>query len=228
MGAPGLEECERWVRGIAGCFEYCYIVNDKKDGNQGRIIYIKSKSPTIPSALNIPLDEITNTEDVYLFIASKEVDVGSSDIESLHELLTNDKKLLVAGYRFQVNGGGDERLSEELDGYYKERGIAYVIPWNTCAMWNYSLFRKLVGTFDSRCDNKNPPKGMEEGLAIAKALQTDPAIRYRLLEKRLNWHVETAKVKGHRTKLTGKNSSLSEFLSRDGYLEKELRDAGIR
>jgi len=141
-----LDACVAWVKSIQDSFQKCYILNDFKTSVEGKIIFKKTRNPVQPSSLNVALRELPHQEKFFFLIASREVQLTADYISKLQKILLDDPTLLVAGCTFRVVVEGDGELSTQLDNelqtYYKQQGVAYVVPWNTCAMWNYELFKK--------------------------------------------------------------------------------------
>lgn len=223
-----------------------YVISNKSNHKIKNVSVkvIEHDDPTSPISINAVLEKIQTADKTEAFlICSKEVNLKTDDIKALQERLQSNDKLLVVGYRFEIP---DEHLNEELHDYY-ENGllIAYKVPWNTCALWSYGLFNKYVGKFDEiTAKNSFEPvhvcidsvvrhtdhRGMEDGLAIAKAVfearKEGQKIEFGLVEeKKLKWEINTTepeKVLEHRKKLARKDSVMRGFMKYRGYPEKDL------
>lgn len=154
----------------------------------------------------------------------------------------NEKTLLVAGYKFEIKN--DNQLENELEAYYHNKNlIAYQVPWNTCAIWNYKLFKKYVGKFDE-ITNTNPynkvnvcidgvckqtdHKGMEDGLALAKAVsKKGEKIYYKLLDKTIPWEINLARKYEHREKLARKDIVMRNFMGVRDYSVEDLKNSNL-
>jgi len=205
---------------------------------------IKDDDPASPTSLNTALKKIEEDKvepDAFL-VCSKEVKLKKNDIKKLKRVMEkNLNTLFVVGYKFRIT---DKQLNKELKDYYNNKNlIAYRVPWNTCAIWNYKLFKKYVIKFDE-ITNKNPfdpvrvcidnvcsqtdHRGMEDGLAIAKAAsEKQEKIYFKLLKKRLPWKIKSGhnERRRHREKLARKDTVLRNFMEVRGYLAKGLEDA---
>lgn len=232
-----------------------YIISKFKDENYKPskkdipIIVVKDNNPTGPISINTVLSKLSKIKDTEkipwaFLVASKEVSLKKIDIENLITELKDNPNLLVAGYRFKIK---DKRLNNELQGYYHNNNlIAYRVPWNTCAIWKYELFKKHVIKFDE-ITSRNPfnpvcvcidsvysqteHKGMEDGLAIAQAVsKRNQNIQFKLLDKTLNWEVNgnNNKIKKHREKLARKNPVLQNFMAIRNYSVRDLENAEIK
>jgi len=248
---------------LAGTVKACvmYIVSNFEDknyklvNNSTPIIVIEDNNPISPISINKVLNEIANNKktkkepDVFL-VCSKEVDLKECHIRKLIKEIQRDK-LLVVGYRFRITditGTTDKKLDKELQDYYNNKDlIAFRVPWNTCAVWNYGLFDDYVTEFDE-ITSKNPfnpvcvcidnvctqteHKGMEDGLAIAKASsrKEKQKIYFKLLDDRLSWRVNSDYDKrlNHRRKLARKDTVLRNFMAVKNYSEKDLKNAEIK
>lgn len=232
-----LEECPREVE-----------LDDKPDGKRNvNVQIVKDQYPTSPISINAVLNKLKVERkklDAFL-VCSKEIKVSAKNIEDLIKKIEEDKKLLVVGYKFQLK---DEKLDNELKAYYGNRNlIAYQVPWNTCAIWNYQLFDKYVYKFDEitkenpfpqlsvsidGITNKTEYRGMEDGLAIAKATSPNKIIkiRFKLLdEPLLLWEIDDndSKVKQHRIKLARKETVMRSFMSVRDYSMGDLKNAKL-
>ncbi len=218
--------------------EDSYVVSEglpkgNKIGGKG-VKFVKDKDPISPVAINAVLKKLEKKPDA-LLICSKEVNLKKNDIGELENTLGS---LLVVGYKFQVR-------DKELKKYYDNKSlIAYRIPWNTCAIWNYPLFEKCVEKFDEiTYKNPFPPlrvcidnkyeetkyRGMEDGLAIAKAASYFKGQKklFKLLDKQLDWKVTGDKLK-HRKKLARKDRVLRNFMAVRDYSVKDLESSEMK
>lgn len=200
---------------------------------------VKDEEPTSPVSINSVLNLIKKEkkEPGAFLICSKEVALKRKDIKELNKIVNkNISNLLVVGYKFEI--ANNDRLKKELEEYYAKDLIAYQVPWNTCAIWNYGLFDKFVHEFDA-ITNKKPfnkicvyidnicsetdQKGMEDGLAIAKAIsQKKEGIYCKLLNKKLPWRIDLLKKRDHQEKLARKEIVMERFIKEKGYSLKDL------
>lgn len=216
-----------------------FIRDDKK------IKFIKSDNPTSSVSMNLAFDHIRQCDgfdpDVF-FIWSKEVDFESSDVDRLAKEIQNNKNLLVVGYKLKHT---ENYANNELSGYYANKNlIAYRVPWNTCAMWNYELFSKYVGKFDEITLGNYPfqnipvivngkirdteHKGMEDGLAIAQAASIFKDIKFKIIEEtKLNWNIRDEKPEEHFKKLARKETVMRNFMAMRNYSIQDLERAEI-
>jgi len=223
-------------------------LDDKSDGKRNvNVQIVKDQNPTGPISINVALDKLKSEGkelDAFL-VCSREIKVSSKDIEDLIKKIKEDKDhLLVAGYKFQLE---DEELDNELQAYYRNGNlIAYQVPWNTCAIWNYQLFNEYVSKFDE-ITNENPfpqlsvsidgvcipteYQGMEDGLAIAKAAsckEKGAEIKFALLKDNpLVWEINSddSEIKRHRVKLARKETVMRSFMSVRDYSMRDLKNA---
>lgn len=231
---------------FASGIKHIYIVSnfDKKVHKIDSIgiQIVKDKNPTSPVSINTVLEKIKNNKeslDAFL-VSSKEIGLNRADIKKLIKEIEKDKNLLVAGFKFTIT---DKNLNKELQEYYSNKDlIAYQVPWNTCAIWNYKLFDQYIGKFDEITD-KNPfpsilvcidnictqtdHKGMEDGLAIAKALsiKEKSALHFKLLnENPLPWKIDSNYDKRlkHKKKLARKDRVMRNFIELRGYKIENL------
>ena len=215
-----------------------------------------NQEPIGPTAFNSVIDELNyekddKKEDYYLLTYSKEVKLLNTNIDEMIKKIKTNKNLLVVGYKFEIvdeKGRTDKKLNNELQAYYYNKNLlAYKVPWNTCAIWNYELFNKYVVKFDE-ITAKNPfnpigvsidgicsqtdHQGMEDGLAIAEAVtQSNKKLGFKLLKRPLlNWKVNSGnnEVKRHREKLARKDTVLRNFMAVRNYSVKDLETAEIK
>jgi hypothetical protein len=209
------------------------------------ITVVKDKMPISPISMNTALRLIEREKHYdYFFVCSKEIAIKAQYIKTLIKEIQNNKQLLVIGYKFTIE---DKKLNKELQNYYNDKDfIAYQVPWNTCAMWNYNLFDKYIKEFDkitlgvptktlrvcidNVCHDTHF-KGMEDGLAIAKAAsQSDkPKVYFKLLDDYLPWKINNDynKKLDHRKKLARKDIVMRGFMKEYDFKENDLKDAKI-
>lgn len=234
--------------------EKIYIICDSEEDsfNIGNIKcnVLFNREPIGPTAFNSVIDELNKEKEdtkknYHLLTYSKEVGLKQTDIKMLITEINSNSDLLVVGYKFEIT---DEKLNNELEGYYHNKNlIAYRIPWNTCAIWNFNLFNKYVSKFDeiTAINPFNPievsidgicsqtdHRGMEDGLAIAEAVsKSNKKIKYKLLKRPLlNWEVNSSdgEIKRHGQKLARKETVLRNFMAVRNYSVKDLENAEIK
>lgn len=218
-----------------------YIISDElnKIDYDKKVKFIKVNNPTSSISMNSAI-AIFSKNISFFIVASREV--KEIKVEELVLAMKHDNQCLVTGYKFHLK---NKKLNHELQIYYKnEDFIAYQVPWNTCAIWNYELFKNYVKKFDKLTD-ENPfdqicvcidkicrptdHKGMEDGLAIAKAAsQENSHITFRLLDHdTLLWDIKNDynSVKKHREKLARKDTVLRDFMAVRDYSVENLMKA---
>ncbi len=206
------------------------VSSDSLQNNDLRIEFFLSDDPISPVSMNMVIETIRKDNFDAFIIASKEIEINKQRIKKLINYIENDKDLLVVGYSFKIR---DTQLDQELQSYYRNKElVAFQVPWNTCAIWNYKLFIQHVGEFDPITDKNNfsplkvsvgeniieaDHRGMEDGLAIAKALsKISSSIKFKLIKKgSLYWRVNNTDK--HRQKLARKNKVMSNFMEHRGY-----------
>lgn len=249
-----LQDLIRAVQTYAEVFSTIYIVSNFEDKiikpvkNSIPIIVVKDKDddPTSPISLNTVLERIRKKNqklDGFL-ICSQEVELTKDHMKALiSQLEKYQKRLLVVGYRFKIN---NDFLDNELQNYYTNKNlIAYKVPWNTCALWNYELFDRYVIKFDEITNRNffNPVcvsidgvcsqtkhRGMEDGLAIAQAVSQERGLKYKLI-KRINlplWKVKSDKKQDHKEKLARKDTVLRNFMAVRNYSVRNLEAAEMK
>lgn len=236
--AAGYEACKtallRLDCSYIGCF--CIIsdvlsLSPESTVHGKKLINIYDDNPTSPVGINRALAYIRTS--TYFFTFSKEVELEQKHVETLVKEL-RFPNMLVVGYRFTIPTS--KELDQELQAYYaNEDLLAYRVPWNTCALWNSRLFIDNIGEFDNIADGDEPlkiggyttkRKGMEDGLAIAKAVSSNPTLKYELLSTDPRpWNVDPSKERSHREKLARKDVVLRGFMSERGYSPERLVDA---
>ena len=210
-------------------------VNVKHKINGIDVCLIHDDNPTAPTSINTALLEIRKKEFDAFLVASKEVVLKKENIERLIKGL-QPSKMLVIGYKFTHKDAG---LNNELSSYYcNEKLVAYRVPWNTCAIWRYKNFITYVKKFDEITSRNSfdeigvtldgygyntSHKGMEDGLAIAKARSKNNKLDYLLIDKKLEWAVNNKL--DHRKKLARKDVVMRNFMALRNYSVKDLRSA---
>ncbi len=220
---------------------------EKLSINRDKIKSIVSDEPTSPTSINLAISELKNDID-YFIVASKEVGVTEKKLDNLITEIENSKKykLLVTGYKFKIvdkNGKLDKKLNNELQDYYKNDDlIAYKVPWNTCAIWNRKLFKKVEKFDEITAKNPfpdvyvcidnvcslTPHQGMEDGLAIAEAVNKNKNLKFKLLDDYLSWEVNVGKEENHREKLARKETVLRNFMRVRNYYVDDLKAAEMQ
>ncbi len=239
---------------------YFICDSDNNISNIGNIAckVLLHQYPTGPTAFNSVIYELNKEkkEDksnfFHLLTYSKEVKLQYAEIDNMIKALENDKdKLIVVGYKLRDNVLSDRELRLYSNGSCQnnDEGIAYKVPWNTCALWN-KKFVYGVGTkklrFDEICEkNKNQLgelkikvnndllltdyEGMEDGLAIAELVTNNNGLKYKLIENELSWFIEGdgEDVIKQKKKMARKNIVLSTFMNIKGYSIEKLMRAAI-
>jgi len=255
----GLSDCITALEGMKdyACIECFYVICNKdkeecKVGNKAVHILPDSK-PTRPTAFNTVLQALReNSKDsqAHLFTFSKEVMAEEKHIKAMLAKLTGTT--LVVGYKLHDNVLSDKEYQIYSNMSQGESGIAYLVPWNTCAIWNSECI--LAGSssglwFDEICESDSNQlgvlkikidgqeketdyKGMEDGLAIAHLLSTDKFKdwKYKLIEgKPPKWIIpdDLGNGAGQRIKMARKNIVLSTFMNIRGYSIERLRQARL-
>lgn len=212
-----------------------FVISNLKDNKlkigKARLMIIHHEDPTSSTSLNNIFKKLKNTD--YFLISSKEVDLRRKNIKELIKEIKSNKKLLVVGYKFIIT---NKKLNKVLQRQYTKNLISFRVPWNTCAIWNNKKF-KSVGKFDL-ITNKKPfkeipigrfeaveLKGMEDGLAIAKATSKED-IFYKLLDKNLTWKIDLDDKQ--EKKLLRKEDSLRYFMEKRGYKIEKLEKAELK
>jgi len=175
------------------------------------VAVIFDNDPIRPCAFNKVIERLNDDKETqhHLLTFSKEVELKNENIERMAELI--DDKTIVVGYCFKDNILDDQeaKLYSIKDLQYSKAGIAYQVPWNTCALWNKKF---IYGTkeeklqFDEICENNQfgefsvkvdgtftntKYKGMEDGLAIAELLANNSTqdFKYKLIKEELRWNI---------------------------------------
>lgn len=170
-------------------------------------------------------------------------------VQEIHK--NRQSKLIAVGFKFQDDVTGHKEYDEYANNTNGNTGIAYKVPWNTCALWNKKFVygegvRKLK--FDEICENnqlgylnvkvhntlmQTEYKGMEDGFAIAELISNNKdevKYTYKLFDKYLFWRLpkKNERVLKHKIKLARKNIVLSTFVNIKGYSIDKLREAAIK
>jgi hypothetical protein len=244
------EECKKKLKekfGDIKLIEKIYIVCDKEKetfilgGVNGEVIY--DKKPTRPTVFNKILDKLIGTKR-HLLTYSKEVDLRKENIENMIKEVENNKNLIVTGYRLR-----DNVLNNEEQSMY-EKGIAYQVPWNTCALWNkrfvYGKGNEKLH-FDEICENDKNHfgelrvkvngvqmitnyEGMEDGLAIAELVSKNKDLKYKLLgDNELHWEIDNNEERRlkQKIKMARKSIVLTSFINERGYSIDKLGGASL-
>jgi hypothetical protein len=242
---------------IAKIFVLCDLnkENFKIEGVPVEIIF--DKNPIKACAFNSVLSRLCteNAARYHLLTFSKEVNLKNENIERMINEINQDcENIIVAGYRLK-----DDVLKKEEANIYaggdlqgEDVGIAYKIPWNTCALWNkkfvYGSGKERL-QFDKICESENNQfeglyvkvmgsfqvktqyEGMEDGLAIAKLVNDNPTLnlKCKLIKEPLDWIIEEndARRLNHRLKMARKNIVLSTFINIKGYSMERFKKAII-
>ena len=246
-----IESFKKWLLKVSlEEIKKIFIISDKESEAKlkklanldKRIKFIEDENPTSPISMNMAIrnEEFIKGDPEGFIIVSKEVALGKNDIKKLISELRKNNNILCVGYKFKIKKGNKEinKVKKDLKSFYSKKSLAYRVPWNTCIIWNYSLFKKYVVRFDEIC-NKNPfgklnvcvdnvvketeYKGMEDGLAIAKAFSSREAkIKFKLLDKKLKWDLKVKDISKQRIKLARKNEVLLNFMALRNYSVDDL------
>ncbi len=214
--------------------------------NKNKILFRPHDEPTSPTAMNLIIrkDFLKETPQFFI-IASKEiVDIKNTNIHTLVTEIESNSSLLAVGYKFKIFNG--IKLDTELGEKYKNKDlVAYYVPWNTCAIWDYKWFKAYVVKFDEITDtnpfcpvcvtidgecSQTPHRGMEDGLAIAKAVSKEHSLKYKLIGINHDtplWRVNPNKILEHRQKLARKDIVLRNFMAIRGYSVEDLENSNI-
>lgn len=216
-------------------------LKDKQVINDIEVTFLfLGKQVSKPSGvLNAGISEVRKGGFDAFFIISKEVKILPKHYTNMVERFNGEEdKLLAVGYRLQETLAGAPRGAGQPS---PQEGIAFVVPWNTCILWNALLFNKVVGGFDAICnggmgsfvlENFNPPLvtefcGMEDGLALAKVASEQSRGYYAVLfNESVRWLIpnEPMRISDHRKKLARKSIVLRAFINARGYSEEKLRN----
>ncbi len=225
---------------------------NKKEDSKIKVIF--DKKPTRATAFNLVIkklnDELDKDENkgnkYHLLTFSKEVELREENIERMIEEIEKKKELIVVGYRLMDNVLSEEECGQFANGNKNDNyGIAYQVPWNTCALWNKEFVygeneRRLI--FDEICEKnqlghlyvkvndaliETEFEGMEDGLAIAALVSNNENLKFKLIDERLPWRIEGdyKRIMKHKIKMARKNIVLSAFMNIKGYSIDKLREA---
>lgn len=242
------EEQQACYRFIERTIQYKLItkviigVFGKKDHvpNEPRIKVIEMKSNGPSTVLNMLFKEVPANFQGGILVVSKEVQIRLDELQRMVQRFEGEEdKLLAVGYRLQEIQKGS-KPGEGIPSS-QEEDVAFDVPWNTCILWNASLFRAKVKKFDTICDggmgslvleNFNPPlvtefSGVEDGLALAKvAFEQSEGYYAVLFSESLPWVIpnEPERICDHRKKMARKSIVMRAFISARGYSEEKLRN----
>lgn len=259
----GFDECVKKLKKLSkinavknAVFKSYIICNrNGKINNEIYLIADSEKDPTRATSFNLVIDKLNNElkkneNEYHLLTFSKEVELHEENIKRMINEI-EEKKIIVVGYRLMDNILSKKEYKQFANGNDKNNfGIAYQVPWNTCALWNKEFVygsgkKKLI--FDEICENnqlghlyvkvngvlvKTEFEGMEDGLAIAKIITNNPDkdLKYKLIENKKNkkdWIIrgnEERLIK-HKIKMARKNIVLSIFMNIKGYsIDKLTKD----
>ena len=260
----GYDECVKKLEGLlkTNSISKGYIICDldnkkleeegKKEDSKIKVIF--DKKPIRATAFNLVIDELNKDENkgnkYHLLTFSKEVELREENIERMIKEIEKKEELkeelIVVGYRLIDNVLSEEECGQFANGNKNNNyGIAYQIPWNTCALWNKEFVygeneRRLI--FDEICEKnqlgyldvrvngvlvKTEFEGMEDGLAIAALVSNNKDLKFKLIDKRLPWRIieNCERRMKHKIKMARKNIVLSTFMSVKGYSIDKLMEA---
>ncbi len=233
--------------GITKYYIICDARREIQDPFGKKIFTLFDENPIRPTSFNLVLDEVKKEEvEEHIFTFSKEVEVRKEHIEQLVKEL--DHNVIVAGYKLRDNVLSDQEYEVFSNGYRGRPGIAYLTPWNTCALWNKKFINVENGLwFDDICEKENNQlsqlrikieereeetayEGMEDSLAIARLLTMHEKanLKYKLLNNTLAWNIsdgDEVRLK-HKKKMARKNIVLTTFMNIKGYSIDQLVKAG--
>lgn len=210
--------------------------------------------PIRQTAFNKVIVELNKNkeEQHHLLTFSKEVEFQQEHINKMiNELENDEEKIIVVGYRLKDNILSDDEIKSysNIDLRNKDTGIAYSVPWNTCALWNKKFVYGEDDTelnFDEICEkDKNQLgelkvkvngkllstdyEGMEDGLAIARLVTNNPdkCLKYKLIKESLYWNIygDKERLIKHKKKMARKNIVLSTFMNIKGYSTDKFKKA---
>jgi hypothetical protein len=261
-GADGLESCYEAFRRISACDEIeRYIVVCDLDKPENKTIgnvsveFIYDPDPIRPCAFNRVLEQIRkDSKRSHLYCFSKEVEVEAEHIRAL--ILQIGPSVLVAGYRLKDNILTPDELRvfsntiEEQPTVSGRVGLAYRVPWNTCAIWHADVVFPPPSNeglwFDELAERRGNQlgllsltiedtlvqtyyEGMEDGLAMARLLSvTDPRCYQCLLcdykSEPVEWKLSGKRTLKHKVKMCRKNLVLAALMNIRGYSADTLRE----
>lgn len=224
----------------------------KQPFKKGNIDYeiIFDPKPIRATAFNLVIEKLKEKQNnkFHLLTFSKEVELHKENIERMIKEVEEKKELIVIGHRLIDNVLSGEECEQFANGNKSDNlGIAYQVPWNTCALWNKEFVygenkRRLI--FDEICEKnqlgnlyvkvndvlvETKFEGMEDGLAIAALVSNNEDLKFKLIDERLPWRI----VEGcerrmkHKIKMARKNIVLSTFMNIKGYSIDKLREAAV-
>jgi hypothetical protein len=232
-------------KNIAGFYIICDLQKKpfKENGKYFNVIF--DSNPIRPTAFNLVIDELNKDKinQYHLLTFSQEVELEDENIETMIKELKED--LIVVGYRLRDNVLSDKELELYSNGKFPNVGIAYQVPWNTCALWNRKfIYGENLLKFDEICEkdknqlgklkvkvNGEPEdtdyEGMEDGLAIAELINKNPELKFKLIEEELSWNIQgnEDRIKKQKKKMARKNIVLSTFINIKGYSIEALSKA---
>ncbi len=246
---------------VSKSYIICNLGNEeaKKENKKykNKIEVIPDSNPISMTAFNLVIkrlnDELKKDKEgnkYHLLTFSKEVDLQEENIERMIKEIEKERKTVVVGYRLKDNMLSKEEYRQFAGGSDSDNyGIAYQVPWNTCALWNQEFIynegkNKLI--FDKICEGKKNSlgplyvkvngvlvetefKGMEDGLAIAGLVSEDENLRFKLIDDNLPWKIDEdfKMVMKYKIKMARKNIVLSTFMNIKGYSIDKLMKAKI-
>lgn len=252
----GLVSCIERIRSldsniIAKSYIVCNLRTRDKRFNNIRLDNIEvvfDEKPTRPTAFNKVIYKMKESKyDNHFLTFSREVELRDKDIkEMLREIKGQDDNVIVVGYTLKDNVLSDEERKLYSNNTNGNKGIAYQVPWGTCAFWNKKFIYEDDFEFDKICEKKNNQlgelevkvdgrvvktdyEGMEDGLVIAQFTTKNPELKFKLLDKELPWNIvgNEERIKKHKKKLARKNIVLDEFMRIKGYSIDALMKAKI-
>ncbi|MBU3924818.1 hypothetical protein KJ575_00220 [Patescibacteria group bacterium] len=234
--------------------EKIFIICDQNipDTESGKIKTIFDLNPTRQTAFNLVIEKLREDQNnkFHLLTFSKEVGLQNKYIDKMIKIIDDSDNLIVVGYRLKDNILNDSEVKLYSNGDLQNGnvGIAYQVPWNTCALWNKKFVygkdkKKLI--FDEICEEKNNQlghlyvkvndalietefEGMEDGIAIAALISNNENLKFKLIDERLCWKIvgDCKRETNHKIKMARKNIVLSTFMNIKGYSIDKLREAG--
>lgn len=210
-------------------------------------------NPNKPTAFNLVINELKKSKKAkyHLFTYSKEVKIENYNLDKMIKAIErNPQKLIVVGYRLRDNILTDQERKIFMNGSYSNNteGIAYIVPWNTCALWNKKFVygeNKTKLFFDEICEKEGNQlgileieinneikdtvyQGMEDGLAIAELVTKNKGLKYKIFKNDLFWNIQgnEKRIADHKIKMARKNLVLSTFMNIKGYSIDKLLEAG--
>lgn len=259
----GFDACVKKLEELCrnnNAIEKIYIICDLHKPLLTKIGSIKCEiifdiDPIKPTAFNLILKKLqVNKKTIkrcHLLTYSKEVELINDDIDEMIRTIEDKKnKLIVVGYRLKDNVLSDQERKMYANGTYDDgnEGIAYMVPWSTCALWNKEFVcgNKIKLWFDEICEKAGNQldefkvrvngeliatnyQGMEDGLAIAELVTKNDLLKYKLIKKELFWNIEgdEKRITDHKVKMARKNIVLGTFMQIKGYSADEFFKAAL-